>query len=755
MKCVPLSISLVKKVPESVVDPNRATTAVFDCFLFFDEYDMLEMRMNILWEFVSFFVIVESNRTFRGDTKGFADFTDSRFDKYRSKILLWSVKADEYTGPWGENYVDLLRASTKEALFHFGVKDGDVVILGDVDEIPNLEKFYRGPTQLMPASLQMTHYNYYWNCKVYDNGWTSPKMFRFGMFKNEPFSDIRRRLDFTIIPNMGWHFSFMGGAEKILQKVKTGGDPSSVLSYQKFADIDYIKRCMEEPKDFYGRGYRLGFVKFDSTFPKYMIENIDKYKDQMKAFMDSRRVLLIGPITSYNNKERNWSSPPLGVHRLAAYLRSKGHIVEVWDSNIHDNLDRKLSDGWDIIGFSTMQNTLHNDIKAMWRAEELCPNALLLAGGVEATLNYQDIFDNSPVTAVVLAEGEEQLLALANGVPVDVIPGMIVKKYASSITDDKLWDYWNAVDFDTMNYQAYWNQMKAKHPKDYDERGGDTVRLITSSHCNRNCTFCSCTQWHKFACGNVVKPAFLSAERMWKLVSKVKMQLPSVKSIYFCEDDVLQDRQRMWDFFTTIKEKGPYLKFLLQCHTSHLFNSDGNVDIELLDHMTSGGVVHMSLGVESCCSHCLESFHKPQKLDKLPDLINECVSRGITPHILIIMFPASTTRKCLQLNYDTLTAWLNLGATVSVEPNLISYRGAPLYTSLHEQEYRVREIDATHRLRYPYRILPDDLEARAIQEKFNARQQAFIDGKNIEHAFKGETGKYLVELLGEVLKVRK
>jgi len=463
------------------------------------------------------------------------------------------------------------------------------------------------------------------------------------------------------------------------------------------------------------------------------------------------RVLLVGPITSYNAGERSWASPPLGVQRLAAYLRSKDHHAEVWDCNIHTGLDAKFGEGWDIVGFSTLQNTLHNDIRAMWRAKELCPGAVLVAGGIEATLNYQDILDNSPVRAVVLAEGEEQLLALAEGVPLDAIPGMIVKKDALPVSDEKLWEYWNSVDFDKIGYHHYWGQMLQVHEKDYDEKGGNTVRLITSTHCNKGCRFCSVTAWHKFACGRVTRPAMLSAEHMWRLVGKAKEQLPTLRTVYFCEDDVLQDRQRLWDFFVLIKERGPHLRFQLQTHTSHVLDEDGNVDTELLDHLESGGVEHISFGVENGCPHCLEAFHKSQRLDRVPDIIRECLARHIRPYILIILFPASATRKCLQTTHDTLTEWLGMGASVSVEPNLMAFKGAPLYTSAHEQLYRVREIDSKHRLRYPYRILPDDMEAREVQERFNERWPKFLEVKDLEHASKGQTGKYMVELLGEVL----
>ena len=268
---------------EPLDDPLRATIARIDCFLFFDELDMLELRMNVLWDCIDYFVIVQSNRTFRGEVKEFVDFDkEPRFDNYRSKMVTLRVKGEEYNGMWGEDYVDSLRDSTKEVLVQLGIKDGDIVLLGDVDEIPDLGKFYSTYKLELPVSLQMKHYNYYWNCRVYDNGWTSPKMFRWGQFKDYRLSDVRRRMDLRIAPDMGWHFSFMGGAEKIRQKIRTGGDPLNIRDCDRLSDLDYIKRCMEGPRDFYGRGFKLAFVEFDSTFPKYMLDNIDRFKDQIK-----------------------------------------------------------------------------------------------------------------------------------------------------------------------------------------------------------------------------------------------------------------------------------------------------------------------------------------------------------------------------------------------------------------------------------------------------------------------------------------
>ena len=158
------------------------------------------------------------------------------------------------------------------------------------------------------------------------------------------------------------------------------------------------------------------------------------------------------------------------------------------------------------------------------------------------------------------------------------------------------------------------------------------------------------------------------------------------------------------------------------------------------------------MGVENCCDHCLKSFNKPQRLDKIPAIIDACKSLGIRPYILIILFPAVSTIPCLWKNYNTLTRWIELGATISIESNLMAYRGADLYTSPHEMLYTSIDVGHHHRIRYPIRILPDDPEAREIQRKFNQEWPQYLESQEVAHSFKGATGRLMVRLLGDILR---
>ena len=112
---------------------------IIDCFLFYNETDLLEYRLNLLWDIVDLFVITESSRTFTGKPKPF--FTDdTRFDPFRSKIRNVRLNTIPYPDPdvtmnqqWdNENYQrDGLNRGMNDLRPH------DIVLLSDVDEIPD------------------------------------------------------------------------------------------------------------------------------------------------------------------------------------------------------------------------------------------------------------------------------------------------------------------------------------------------------------------------------------------------------------------------------------------------------------------------------------------------------------------------------------------------------------------------------------------------------------------------------------------
>ena len=156
-----------------------------------------------------------------------------------------------------------------------------------------------------------------------------------------------------------------------------------------------------------------------------------------------RSALLIGPYDPMGG-EYTFLAPPLGVWRLCGVLQRAGHEAEVFDPNCCDGAPadqlraRLRAKRFDLIGVSTTGMTLRYDLALAHLAKREQPDALLVAGGMEATFDPETLFRMAPIDLVVLGEGEFPLLdmldALSAQQPVQGIRGTAFSRATSCAT---------------------------------------------------------------------------------------------------------------------------------------------------------------------------------------------------------------------------------------------------------------------------------------------------------------------------------
>lgn len=462
-----------------------------------------------------------------------------------------------------------------------------------------------------------------------------------------------------------------------------------------------------------------------------------------------KRVLLISPLTPKHTGIENFGDPAIGVHRIASYLRDFGEEVEVYDCNIEPPFDETYQNkSFDVIGISVLASTLIESLKFIKRLREIYPRAKIIAGGIEASLNYQTILDNSPCDAVCLAEGESVMFDICQGMPLERVEGLIIKKKAIPINNDTLWDYWSKYEFSKTRQEEYWEFTK----RISKEKWEPVVRLVTSSHCLRRCSFCSTRLYHEQACGKRVPVAYLSGKQVETLLQRVKKQLPETKRVYFCEDQLLVTRKRAYELIPILKKynKKFGFRYLIQTATWMLTE-------DIVKKLAEAGVVHITCGVENASAFVRDSLNKPQDSQQIEDIINWCNQYKVRCYYLIILFTKDTRIEDLWINYHTLTRWIKMGVVVSVEPFEHLYRGSLDYDSPSDCKYEVANLNG-HKLKRPTTLLPDDPEVRNLMYDFRTRwphfkeQQAEAEGQR--HFFKGITGKWYIQLLGELLEDR-
>jgi beta-1,4-mannosyl-glycoprotein beta-1,4-N-acetylglucosaminyltransferase len=259
---------------------------IFDTFLFLNELDLLEIRLNILNSHVDYFIINESPKTFSGKFKPlYYEDNKERFSKFKDKIIHNIIEIPEELGSCWDREIFQRNASISK-LKEFCDPD-DVVITSDLDEIPNpeiLENIDCFFDKNNLYHLKQNFYMYYINNYV-TNNWFGSRICSFEYLKNTSIDDIRQatedenKLNGFVIENGGWHFTYLGGEERIKQKIES-------FSHQEYNNPNVknnISNSLNQNIDIFGRNKQ--FKVFDLTeenFPKYIVENKDKYADLIK-----------------------------------------------------------------------------------------------------------------------------------------------------------------------------------------------------------------------------------------------------------------------------------------------------------------------------------------------------------------------------------------------------------------------------------------------------------------------------------------
>ncbi len=265
---------------------------IYDCFSYWDEDLLLELRLNILNDYVDYFVIVEGNKTWQNNPKKL-NFNIEKFNNFKNKIIYIPVKEM----PDGRN--PYLRENFQRNCITRGLlkaEDNDVIIISDLDEIPNPIKIINFKKKMRFAVFQQKHFYYKFNLQSQINPYwygsricikkylQSPQWLRELKFKKRPLWRIDKFRLNNIINEGGWHFCNLKTPEQLLYKYKNlceTNDPDVFKEKidEKFLNIKEIQNRITEGKDIIGRDEIYKPQQLDESFPKYILENKHLYKD--------------------------------------------------------------------------------------------------------------------------------------------------------------------------------------------------------------------------------------------------------------------------------------------------------------------------------------------------------------------------------------------------------------------------------------------------------------------------------------------
>lgn len=290
---------------------------VFDCFMYYDEDILLDVRLNTLNTFVDYFVIVESKYAHNGELRQL-NFNINNFLKFKDKIryiILEKLPHDLIFDrkKYNEDQLKILNAVKRENLQRNYISKGlydankqDVIIISDLDEIPDLShiRFANIKNKTLYIFKQKFYY-YKFDLENVLHIWPGSKMCKFNFLqspqwlrnvKSKKYNFWRIDTIFSktkyqnieFIENGGWHFSYLKTPELIQKKLST------YLHHQEYEahplSLEQIKNLVSSKKVIYDHfldqrvqnkfnsGAQLKKAPY-TELPPYIQNNLVKFKE--------------------------------------------------------------------------------------------------------------------------------------------------------------------------------------------------------------------------------------------------------------------------------------------------------------------------------------------------------------------------------------------------------------------------------------------------------------------------------------------
>jgi beta-1,4-mannosyl-glycoprotein beta-1,4-N-acetylglucosaminyltransferase len=250
---------------------------IIDCFIFYNELDLLIYRFNLLNNIVDYFIIVESTHSFIGKKKNLV-FNENKhlFEKFTNKII--HIIVDDFPYKYHNVNIDSNDVWNNEFFQRNAISRGinyikdlsqsDLIIISDLDEIPDpytLDKIKKGSIIVDINKLEMDLYYYNLNTR-FKSKWMLCKIISYKKYNelNISCNEIRNT-DCSNISNGGWHLSYFGDKYFIQNKIKNFSHQE--LNIDEYTDLEKIEERIQNSKDAFDRNFDIEKIKIeDNTY---------------------------------------------------------------------------------------------------------------------------------------------------------------------------------------------------------------------------------------------------------------------------------------------------------------------------------------------------------------------------------------------------------------------------------------------------------------------------------------------------------
>jgi len=264
--------------------------AIYDCFQFFNEEEVLDIRLNTLSRFVDYFIITESIYDHQGNIRELT-FNKKKFEKFNNKINYIVVKdipnniIKKHQG--GHSLIEQYQRNSIMKGLEKSNRE-DLIIISDVDEIPDLRKlslynkknyavFSQKMFNFKINLMNITESEWHGSRMCLKKNLISPQWLRSVKFKRYPFWRFDKIRNLQIIKNGGWHFSYLQKVDLIIKKIKSFSHGE--FNNSSIINANLINEKISKGIDIFDRNIKYQKVEIDSSFPEYISNNIEKFRD--------------------------------------------------------------------------------------------------------------------------------------------------------------------------------------------------------------------------------------------------------------------------------------------------------------------------------------------------------------------------------------------------------------------------------------------------------------------------------------------
>jgi beta-1,4-mannosyl-glycoprotein beta-1,4-N-acetylglucosaminyltransferase len=274
---------------------------IYDCFSFYNEKELLEIRLFELCDRVDYFVLVEATKTHSGLEK------ELFYDKWKSewpislfqKQIIHVIVDDMPITPeeiqnslssndkkWIESKYQIEDNWVRERHQRNCMMDGlqncdpeDIIIISDADEIVRRNVVTSIKSDYVEGSnaVEQQLNSFYLNVVCNNMEWYGSKIIKRKYLENDTPSEVRFHTPASrYINHGGWHYAWLGGADRIKNKINS-------YAHQEFnvpSVLENVDNQLSNLKDVLGRLYQYDVIEMDSdNTPRYVLTNLDRFQN--------------------------------------------------------------------------------------------------------------------------------------------------------------------------------------------------------------------------------------------------------------------------------------------------------------------------------------------------------------------------------------------------------------------------------------------------------------------------------------------